>query len=108
MPAFELNETVNPNSSHWQKLLNICFFFRHQFYLLHFKNDSNEIQRFEREIDSTYIQIHFCLRGKSKFLFNNGSYSFDVLGCQLHFAMLSATHHVVQLSATPCDVVNWL
>ncbi|SDR78113.1 transcriptional regulator, AraC family [Polaribacter sp. KT25b] len=49
------------------------------FYILHFQNESNEIQCFEREINSTFIQIHFCLRGNSKFLFNNGAYSFDVL-----------------------------
>lgn len=49
------------------------------FYVLHFQNESKEIQNFEREIDSTFIQMHFCLRGKSKFLFNNSSYSFDVL-----------------------------
>lgn len=49
------------------------------FYVLHFQNESKEIENFEREIDSTFIQIHFCLRGKSKFLFNNSSYSFDVL-----------------------------
>ena len=49
------------------------------FYLFHFQNESKIIQNFEREINSTFIQIHFCLRGKSKFLFNNGSYSFDVL-----------------------------
>jgi len=48
------------------------------FYVLHFQNESKEIQNFEREISSTFIQIHFCLRGNSKFLFNNGSYSFDV------------------------------
>ena len=49
------------------------------FYVLHFQNESKEIQNFEREIDSSFIQMHFCLRGNSKFLFNNGSYSFDVL-----------------------------
>ncbi|PQJ78951.1 helix-turn-helix transcriptional regulator [Polaribacter porphyrae] len=49
------------------------------FYVLHFQNESKNIQVFERNIDSTFIQIHFCLRGNSKFLFNNGSYSFDVL-----------------------------
>ena len=48
------------------------------FYVLHFQNESKEIQNFEREISSTFIQIHFCLRGNSKFLFNNVSYSFDV------------------------------
>ncbi|MEO9571529.1 MAG: AraC family transcriptional regulator [Polaribacter sp.] len=49
------------------------------FYLFHFQNESKKIQDFEREISSTFIQIHFCLRGKSKFLFNNSTYSFDVL-----------------------------
>lgn len=49
------------------------------FYVLHFQNESDAIESFEREIDSTFIQIHFCLRGKSKFLFNDSSYSFDVL-----------------------------
>ena len=49
------------------------------FYVLHFQNESDEIESFEREINSTFIQMHFCLRGNSKFLFNNGSYSFDVL-----------------------------
>jgi len=49
------------------------------FYVLHFQNESKEIQYFEREIDSTFIQMHFCLRGKSKFLFNNSAYAFDVL-----------------------------
>ena len=49
------------------------------FYILHFQNESREVHNFEREINSTFIQIHFCLRGNSKFLFNNGAYSFDVL-----------------------------
>ncbi len=49
------------------------------FYVLHFQNESKEVQVFERTINSTFIQIHFCLRGNSKFLFNNGTYSFDVL-----------------------------
>lgn len=49
------------------------------FYVLHFQNQSNEIQNFEREINSSFIQMHFCLKGNSKFLFNNGNYTFDVL-----------------------------
>ena len=49
------------------------------FHLLEFQNDGTEIQKFERDIDSTYIQLHFCMKGNSKFLFNNGSHSFDVL-----------------------------
>ena len=49
------------------------------FYVLHFQNESKTIQNFERVINSNFIQIHFCLKGNSKFLFNNGGYSFDVL-----------------------------
>ena len=49
------------------------------FYVLHFQNESKTTQNFEREINSNFIQIHFCLRGSSKFLFNEGSYAFDVL-----------------------------
>jgi AraC-like DNA-binding protein len=49
-----------------------------QFFLLHFENDSNEAQRFERDIDSSFIQLHFCIKGRSKFLFNSGNYTFDV------------------------------
>ena len=49
------------------------------FHLLYFENNSNEVQRFERDIDSTFIQLHFCIKGSSKFLFNNSNYSFDVL-----------------------------
>ena len=49
------------------------------FHLLHFQNESNQVQRFERDIDSTFIQLHFCIKGNAKFHFNNGNYVFDVL-----------------------------
>ena len=48
------------------------------FILLHFDNQSEHIERFERDIDSTFIQLHFCIEGNSKFHFNEGSYIFDV------------------------------
>lgn len=49
------------------------------FWLLEFSNESNETQRFERDIDHTFIQLHFCIRGNAKFHFNSGNYAFDVL-----------------------------
>lgn len=49
------------------------------FHVLHFQNESDTLDTFERDIESTFIQMHFCLKGNSKFLFKNGSYSFDVL-----------------------------
>ncbi|NVK52553.1 MAG: helix-turn-helix transcriptional regulator [Flavobacteriaceae bacterium] len=54
------------------------FNIENQFHILHIKNESDEIQHFTKEIDSTFIQLHFCLKGKSKFLFNNGKYALDV------------------------------
>ena len=29
------------------------------FYVLHFQNESNIVQSFERAIDSTFLQMHF-------------------------------------------------
>jgi hypothetical protein len=37
------------------------------FYVLHFQNESKDVEVFERDIDSTFIQMHFCIRGNSKF-----------------------------------------
>ncbi|KAA1242845.1 helix-turn-helix transcriptional regulator [Aquimarina sp. RZ0] len=45
------------------------------FYILKFQNEHNENQRIIRDIDSSYIQFHFCLKGNMQFNFNNGSYS---------------------------------
>ena len=49
------------------------------FYILKLQNDSNDNQQLIREIDSSFIQFHFCVKGECKFNFNNGRYSFDVL-----------------------------
>jgi AraC-like DNA-binding protein len=49
------------------------------FYILTYKNESNEPQYFERDIDSSFIQFHFCLKGLSKFIFNEGRYALDIL-----------------------------
>ncbi len=49
------------------------------FYLLGFRNKTNEVHHFKRDIDSTFIQLHFCLQGNIKFHFSSGTYTFDVL-----------------------------
>ena len=48
------------------------------FYVLKIQNDTSEIKRIERDIDSTFIQLHFCLKGRAKFIFNEGRYALDV------------------------------
>ncbi|TDN87344.1 AraC family transcriptional regulator [Salegentibacter sp. 24] len=44
------------------------------FYLLKFQNETPDIQKIIRDIDSSFIQFHFNLKGSSKFLFNNNNY----------------------------------
>ena len=47
-------------------------------FILKFQNNSTKTQTFQHQIDSSYIQFHYCLKGASKFYFNNGNYAFDV------------------------------
>ncbi len=44
------------------------------FFILRFQNDEDREINLSREIDSSYIQFHFCVKGEAKFLFNNGNY----------------------------------
>ncbi|XHP73467.1 HTH-type transcriptional activator RhaR [Arenibacter antarcticus] len=48
------------------------------FFLLKIQNDSVDNQMVTREIDSTFIQFHFCLKGSAKFIFNEGRYALEV------------------------------
>ena len=44
------------------------------FYILKFKNESNDIQSFTREVSSSYVQFHFCIKGAANLIFNDGNY----------------------------------
>ena len=44
------------------------------FYLLKFQNDTSDSQKIIRNIDSSFIQFHFNLKGNCKFQFNKGNY----------------------------------
>lgn len=48
------------------------------FLVLTFQNEQNETQIVEREIDSRFIQFHFCIKGSSEFVFNNGNYRLKI------------------------------
>ena len=48
------------------------------FIVLTFQNETNDIQIVEREIDSRFIQFHFCIKGSSEFVFNNGTYKLKI------------------------------
>ncbi|MGI9549921.1 MAG: helix-turn-helix transcriptional regulator [Aurantibacter sp.] len=48
------------------------------FFVLKIQNDGNQVQKVTREIDSSFIQFHFCLKGNAKFVFNEGRYALEV------------------------------
>ncbi len=49
------------------------------FYILKTQNESPQTQQVIREIDSSFIQFHYCLKGGAQFIFNNGNYALDLL-----------------------------
>lgn len=49
------------------------------FLVLSYKNDGSETQNLVKEIHSDYIQFHYCVKGSSKFVFNEGRYLLNIL-----------------------------
>ncbi|HEU0136940.1 MAG TPA: AraC family transcriptional regulator [Flavobacterium sp.] len=48
------------------------------FMLIRFQNDSGEPYNVQREVSSGMIQFHFGIKGKAKFVFNQGNYALDM------------------------------
>ncbi len=48
------------------------------FLVLKFQNETAQIQQFTRKIDRSFLQFHFCMKGRAKFVFNQGTYALDV------------------------------
>jgi len=48
------------------------------FLILMYKNDESKTQNVAKEIDSTFLQFHFCIKGATKFIFNQGRYALDI------------------------------
>lgn len=49
------------------------------FLVLTYKNEASELQSVAKEIDSDYLQFHFCVKGSSQFVFNEGKYRLNIL-----------------------------
>jgi AraC-like DNA-binding protein len=47
-------------------------------FILTHQNETQDVKVIEREIDSRYIQFHFCVKGDAQFLFNNGNYTINL------------------------------
>ncbi len=48
------------------------------FYVLRFENNSDETTHYEREVGTDLIQFHFGVKGRAKFIFNQGRYALDL------------------------------
>jgi AraC-like DNA-binding protein len=48
------------------------------FIVLRFQNDSDETSHYEREVGVGLIQFHFGIKGRAKFIFNQGRYALDL------------------------------
>jgi AraC-like DNA-binding protein len=49
------------------------------FLVLLYKNDAQESQNLVKEINSDFLQFHFCVKGSSQFVFNEGRYVLNIL-----------------------------
>jgi AraC-like DNA-binding protein len=49
------------------------------FYILKFRNDTDELTRIEKHVGSSYIQFHFGGKGENIFSFNQGGYKVPLL-----------------------------
>ena len=49
-----------------------------EFTLIRFQNDSPQVFRAEHQIQQGLIQFHFGLKGRAKFIFNQGNYALDL------------------------------
>ncbi len=49
-----------------------------EFILYRFQNDGNETFKIEKDIQQGLIQFHFGIKGKAKFIFNQGTYALDL------------------------------
>ncbi|AWI24998.1 AraC family transcriptional regulator [Flavobacterium pallidum] len=48
------------------------------FVMLRLQNDGNDVFRAERQIHQGLIQFHFGIKGRAKFIFNQGNYGLDL------------------------------
>lgn len=48
------------------------------FYLIRFQNNSASTEIFHRPVHNNLIQFHYGLKGKAKFIFNQGNYALDL------------------------------
>lgn len=71
------------------------------FYVLKFENNSDETVHFTREASTDLIQFHFGIKGRAKFIFNQGRYALDLREEVSLFLYNPQTSLPIQLEIAP-------
>lgn len=71
------------------------------FLILKLQNEGPGKQKVNRAVDRSYIQFHFCLKGTSKFVFNQGRYALDVSDEQSLLLYNTQTDLPINLELSP-------
>jgi len=75
------NSNMNTNKKQSKSIALGTFdeiFIEEGFFVLTYKNENDTVEILERDIDSSYIQFHFCTKGSSDFVFNQGAYTLKI------------------------------
>ncbi len=48
------------------------------FYLLKFHNEEEQEVEVSRNVDKSFLQLHFCIKNSAKLIFNGGHYVLDL------------------------------
>ena len=59
-----------------ENIKEICL--DNRFTCIIFQNNQNTERSIKKNLDVSYIQFHFCLKGNLEFVFNDGRYTFDI------------------------------
>ncbi len=46
--------------------------------MLKAENKTNDVKKIQRDLDKSYLQIHFCIQNQMKLFFNQGTYALDL------------------------------
>ncbi len=53
--------------------------FEEGFVIMYLQNDTPEVEQVVKRSDSSYIQFHFCLKGQTSLIFNEGRYALSLV-----------------------------
>ena len=75
------------------------------FYILRYKNDGDEILKYQEAVSQEFIQFHFCQKGSGNFEFNGGSYQLPLMSKNVILLYNPQKTLPIDLNLTPDSAV---